>query len=44
MAYLFLGCFLVIEGINRIGLTFNGQEVVKGILLVLGGILLAIGR
>lgn len=37
MAYVLLGIFLIIEGLNRLGLAFQGQEVVKGVLLAAAG-------
>lgn len=37
MAVLILGIFLIIEGVNRMGLRFPGDEMVKGILLALAG-------
>jgi len=40
MVYILLGIFLIIEGLNRLGLRFAGDEVVKGILLTAAGLFL----
>lgn len=37
MVYVLLGMFLIIEGINRLGFRFNGDEAVKGVLLTVAG-------
>ncbi len=44
MALLMLGIFLIIEGVNRIGLRFPGDEIAKGILLVIAGVVMVIGN
>lgn len=42
MAYLLLGVYLVIEGVNKLGWRFQGDEEVKGVLLALAGVFLII--
>lgn len=38
MEYLLLGVFLAVEGANRLGFRFDGDETVKGVLLFLAGL------
>ena len=42
MVYVLLGMFLIIEGLNRMGVNFNGSELVKGILLFISGLLVVV--
>ncbi len=44
MTLIMLGLFLVIEGLNRVGVRFMGDEIVKGILLIIAGVLLVLGN
>lgn len=43
MTYLFIGFFLIIEGVNRMGLRFTYDEFVKGLCLLLAGVLMVFG-
>jgi hypothetical protein len=43
MANLFFGLFLIIEGINRLGVRFIADEILKGIFLLVAGIILLVG-
>jgi hypothetical protein len=36
-----LALFLIVQGLEFLGITFNGSRVVKGLLLTLAGIVLA---
>lgn len=42
MLYMLLGLFLILEGLNRLGLRFMGDEIVKGILLTAAGLFMVI--
>lgn len=42
IAYFLLALFLVIEGFNRMGFRFGGDEMVKGLLLVIAGAFLLV--
>lgn len=37
IAWVLIGLFLILEGVNRMGWRFNGDEMIKGILLALSG-------
>lgn len=43
MAYLFLGVFLIIEGLARLGLVVWGKEIIQGICLIVAGIFFVLG-
>lgn len=44
MEYVLLGVFLIVEGANRMGFRFNGEEVLKGLLLLLAGVFMVAGN
>lgn len=39
MAYLFIGVFLVVEGVHKLGYTIGAKEIVQGICLTIAGVL-----
>lgn len=39
MAYLFIGGFLVVEGLHKLGYTIGAKEIVQGICLVIAGVI-----
>jgi len=43
MAYLFLGIFLVTEGLAKLGLTVPAKEIIQGICLIIAGTLWIFG-
>ncbi len=43
MAYLFLGFFLIVEGLHKLGYDIPAKEIVEGICLVIAGIFFVLG-
>jgi Na+/H+ antiporter NhaD/arsenite permease-like protein len=37
LAMFFLGLFLIVQGVEYLGLTFTGSNIVKGICLTIAG-------
>jgi len=42
MAYLFIGVFLIVEGLHKLGYTIGAKEIVQGICLLIAGVIFAL--